>query len=78
MPIIEVCIRTKRWLIKMISFRRGIPAQPILDGLCGNYEVGMPRSMVNYPAFNYDIPIWDNVTTTTSVTTQETTTIALS
>ncbi|CAF4499745.1 unnamed protein product [Rotaria socialis] len=34
--------------------RRGIPAQPILNGYCGNYEVGMARSMVNDPAFNYE------------------------
>ncbi|CAF4782043.1 unnamed protein product, partial [Rotaria socialis] len=33
---------------------RGIPAQPILNGYCGNYEVGMTRSMVNDLAFNYE------------------------
>jgi len=48
----------------LFTFRRGIPAQPILDGFCGNYELGMPRSAINYPAFNYDTPIWTNVTTT--------------
>ncbi|CAF3928629.1 unnamed protein product, partial [Rotaria sordida] len=34
--------------------RRGIPAQPILPGYCGNYELGMPASMINHPAFNYE------------------------
>ncbi|CAF0755837.1 unnamed protein product [Rotaria sordida] len=34
--------------------RRGIPAQPILPGYCGNYELGMPKSMINHPAFNYE------------------------
>jgi len=35
-------------------FRRGIPAQPILNGYCGNYEVGMAKSLINHPAFNYE------------------------
>ena len=40
----------------MASFfcRRGIPAQPILNGYCGNYEPGMAKSMINDPAFNYE------------------------
>ncbi|CAF4199305.1 unnamed protein product, partial [Adineta steineri] len=48
--------------------RRGIPAQPLLNGYCGNYELGMPRSMVNHPAFNYENPVW--VVTTTAASTQ--------
>ncbi|CAF2741185.1 unnamed protein product [Rotaria sp. Silwood2] len=44
--------------------RRGIPAQPILGGYCGNYELGMPESMINDPAFNYE-----NYTPTNSTTT---------
>jgi hypothetical protein len=39
-------------------FRRGIPAQPILNGYCGNYEVGMTKSLINHPQFNYDHPTW--------------------
>ncbi|CAF1110759.1 unnamed protein product [Rotaria sordida] len=38
--------------------RRGIPAQPILNGYCGNYDLGMSKSMINHPLFNYDNPIW--------------------
>ncbi|CAF4682092.1 unnamed protein product, partial [Rotaria sp. Silwood1] len=38
--------------------RRGIPAQPILNGYCGNYELGMLKSMINHPSFNYDHPTW--------------------
>ncbi|CAF2127840.1 unnamed protein product [Rotaria magnacalcarata] len=45
--------------------RRGIPAQPILNGYCGNYELSMPNAMINDPAFNYDIsPATDLITTT--------------
>ncbi|CAF3944746.1 unnamed protein product [Rotaria sp. Silwood2] len=44
--------------------RRGIPAQPILSGYCGNYELGMPESMINDPAFNYE-----NYTSTNWITT---------
>jgi hypothetical protein len=52
--------------------RRGIPAQPILNGYCGSYEPGMPRSMINYPAFNYEVPVWDNSTTTSTSTSTST------
>ncbi|CAF1332276.1 unnamed protein product [Rotaria magnacalcarata] len=45
--------------------RRGIPAQPILNGYCGNYELSMPNSMINDPAFNYDISPATDLTTTT-------------
>ena len=38
--------------------RRGIPAQPILNGYCGSYEQGMSRSMIDDPMFNYEKPIW--------------------
>ncbi|UJR22803.1 hypothetical protein I4U23_025834 [Adineta vaga] len=42
--------------------RRGIPAQPILNGHCGNYESGMSKSMINHPAFNYENPAWISTT----------------
>ncbi|CAF0888569.1 unnamed protein product [Adineta ricciae] len=42
--------------------RRGIPAQPILNGHCGNYEVGMPKSLINHPIFNYENPTWASTT----------------
>lgn len=73
MSSIEVCIRMETCSHK-ITFslaRRGIPAQPILNGYCGSYELGMPRSMINHPAFNYEHPIWNDTTTTTA---QETST----
>ncbi len=41
--------------------RRGIPAQPILNGYCGSYELGMPRSMINHPAFNHEESTWIDV-----------------
>ena len=47
----------------MISFRRGIPAQPILPGYCGDYDVGMINSMINYPAFNHEESDWVDVVT---------------
>ncbi|RNA39192.1 beta-hexosaminidase subunit beta [Brachionus plicatilis] len=34
--------------------RRGIPASPILNGYCGDYEYGMKKSVVFEPEFNYD------------------------
>lgn len=34
--------------------RRGIPASPILNGYCGEYEYGMKKSVVFEPEFNYD------------------------
>ncbi len=73
MSSIEVCIGLNGFLvlIHFVLVRRGIPAQPILNGYCGNYELGMPRSMINYPAFNYEYPIWNNWTTTTAVTSIE-------
>ncbi|CAF4257005.1 unnamed protein product, partial [Adineta steineri] len=43
--------------------RRGIPAQPILPGYCGNYELGMARSMIDDPAFNYQESTWIDVIT---------------
>jgi hypothetical protein len=55
--------------VNAFLLRRGIPAQPILNGYCGNYEVGMPKSMINYPAFNYENPIWINLTTTSAAIT---------
>ncbi|CAF3354484.1 unnamed protein product [Rotaria sp. Silwood1] len=55
--------------------RRGIPAQPILTGYCGNYELGMPESMINDPAFNYETSTTINSTT---ISTQSSTTSYLS
>jgi hypothetical protein len=52
--------------VNAFLLRRGIPAQPILNGYCGNYEVGMPKSMINHPAFNYENPIWINLTKTSA------------
>ena len=52
----------------MLGFfcRRGIPAQPILNGYCGNYEPGMAKSMINDPIFNYeDIDLIDLSTAAT-------------
>ncbi|CAF0777561.1 unnamed protein product [Adineta steineri] len=46
--------------------RRGIPAQPILNGYCGNYELGMAKSMINHPAFNYDNAVWNDKTVQSS------------
>ncbi|CAF4068879.1 unnamed protein product, partial [Adineta steineri] len=43
--------------------RRGIPAQTILPGYCGNYELGMARSMIDDPAFNYQESTWIDVIT---------------
>ncbi|CAF1429206.1 unnamed protein product [Adineta steineri] len=42
---------------------RGIPAQTILPGYCGNYELGMARSMIDDPAFNYQDSTWIDVIT---------------
>ncbi|CAF4009966.1 unnamed protein product, partial [Rotaria sp. Silwood1] len=50
--------------------RRGIPAQPILNGYCGNYELGMPESMINDPAFNYETSTTIN---STAISTQSST-----
>ncbi|CAF1405841.1 unnamed protein product, partial [Rotaria sp. Silwood1] len=50
--------------------RRGIPAQPILTGYCGNYELGMPESMINDPAFNYETSTTIN---STAISTQSST-----
>ena len=33
--------------------RRGIPAAPVLNGFCGDYEVGMQNSVVLEGVFNY-------------------------
>ena len=33
--------------------RRGIGAAPILNGYCGDYEIGMEKSLINEPEFNY-------------------------
>ena len=33
--------------------RRGISAQPVLNGYCGDYEYGMEKSVVLAPEFNY-------------------------
>jgi hypothetical protein len=33
--------------------RRGISTPPVLNGYCGNYEVGMLNSVVDEPVFNY-------------------------
>lgn len=54
------------------SSRRGIPAQPILNGYCGNYEPNMPKSMMNDPAFNYDSDVPVVSTTPPSQTTVST------
>jgi hypothetical protein len=56
--------------VNAFLLRRGIPAQPILNGYCGNYEVGMPKSMINHPAFNYENRNWINLTTTSAPITQ--------
>ncbi len=36
--------------------RRGIPASPVLNGYCGDYEYGMERSVIFDPVFNYGWP----------------------
>lgn len=36
--------------------RRGIPAAPILNGYCGDYEYGMEKSVIYEPEFNYGWP----------------------
>lgn len=36
--------------------RRGIEAQPVFNGVCGNYEAYMKGSVLNNPEFNYHIP----------------------
>ena len=72
MSTVEVSDERERRMI-YVCFRRGIPAQPILNGYCGSYDMGMPRSMINYPAFNYENPAW-NTSTTTAVTMSSTTT----
>ena len=36
--------------------RRGIPASPVLNGYCGDYEYGMEKSVVYEPVFNYNWP----------------------
>ncbi len=56
----------------MFYFRRGIPAQPLLNGYCGNYELGMPKSLINYPAFNYENPDWTSSTTSATATATST------
>ena len=57
-------------------YRRGITAQPVLNGYCGDYEYGMDNSVVFSPEFNYfqqndiatsTVPI---STTTTASSTQ--------
>jgi len=36
--------------------RRGIPASPVLNGYCGDYEYGMEKSVIFDPEFNYGWP----------------------
>ncbi len=36
--------------------RRGIPASPVLNGFCGDYEYGMEKSVVFHSSFNYGWP----------------------
>ena len=36
--------------------RRGIPATPVLNGYCGDYEYGMEKSVIYEPVFNYGWP----------------------
>ncbi len=36
--------------------RRGIPATPVLNGFCGDYEYGMNKSVIYEPVFNYGWP----------------------
>jgi len=36
--------------------RRGVPATPVLNGFCGDYEYGMEKSVVYEPVFNYQWP----------------------
>ena len=36
--------------------RRGIPATPVLNGYCGDYEFGMEKSVVYESVFNYGWP----------------------
>ena len=37
-------------------FRRGIGAAPVLNGYCGDYEFGMPNSVIYESVFNYGWP----------------------
>ena len=39
--------------IYYLLIRRGISAQPVLNGYCGDYEYGMDRSVFLLPEFNY-------------------------
>lgn len=36
--------------------RRGVPAAPVLNGYCGDYEYGMEKSVIFEPEFNYGWP----------------------
>jgi hypothetical protein len=36
--------------------RRGIPATPVLNGFCGDYEYGMDKSVIYESVFNYGWP----------------------
>lgn len=36
--------------------RRGIPASPVLNGYCGDYEYGMEKSVIFEKVFNYGWP----------------------
>ena len=67
MSTVEVSDEQERRMI-YVCFRRGIPAQPILNGYCGNYEMGMPRSMIDDPVFNYEESIWMNTITSSEKT----------
>ena len=42
--------------------RRGIPATPVLNGYCGDYEYGMEKSVIFEPVFNYGWPIVPQLT----------------
>lgn len=48
-------IKIDKKLIKKIC-RRGIPATPVLNGYCGDYEYGMENSVIYEPVFNYGWP----------------------
>lgn len=53
-------------IVTPLFHRRGIPAKPILDGYCGDYEFGFPESMGIYkqvtqeehPNTSAGSPVW--------------------
>ena len=67
MSSLTVCRISFKSFLYFDFIRRGIPAQPILNGYCGNYELGMGRSMIDYPAFNYENSNSNDSTTTSTL-----------